>query len=101
MKPKPAINLLASAGFALFATAIYGGPLHAADATRGQQLYQNQCTTCHESLVHVRRDRRAKDLAAVRTQIVRWSSTMGLQWKDEEIDDVLAFLNARYYGYPQ
>ncbi len=70
-----------------------------ADARRGQLLYENHCTACHESVVHVREDRKATSLAGIRKQVVRWSSELELEWGPEEIGSVVEFLNTRYYGF--
>lgn len=64
---------------------------------RGQLLYENHCRGCHESVVHVRERRRASTLAALEGWVRRWVAAQSLGWDDEEIAEVTAFLNARYY----
>ena len=88
------LALLFSCIFAAISTTV-----PAAEPERGQKLYENHCTECHASVVHVREDRRAKTLDDIRFQIVRWRDVLSLPWTDSEIDDVLLFLNARYYRY--
>jgi hypothetical protein len=73
---------------------------YAADPERGRSLYENHCTQCHESLVHVRQHRRATSLDAVRYQINRWRGVLGLDWSSAESEDVLHYLNDQYYRYP-
>lgn len=72
----------------------------AADPERGRLLYENHCTDCHESLVHIRDERKADSPAALRAQIERWRDTLDLSWGDDEVDDVQAYLNQRFYGHP-
>jgi mono/diheme cytochrome c family protein len=67
---------------------------------RGRQLYENHCTGCHESQVHIREKRKARTLTDVRGFVQRWAEVQALGWTDEEISEVLAYLNATYYKYP-
>jgi hypothetical protein len=74
-------------------------PALAADEERGRLLYENHCTGCHESLVHIRETRKADTPAAIREQIERWRAVLDLDWQASEVDDVLEYLNRRYYHY--
>jgi cytochrome c5 len=66
---------------------------------RGQQLYENHCTSCHESTVYIRERRRAKTFADVRGWTVHWSKELKLNWGQEEVDDVVRYLNGQFYRY--
>lgn len=68
--------------------------------SRGQLLHENHCTTCHESVVHIRSDRRAKSLKALEGWVAHWASEQKLGWGPEEIGDVVEYLNRRYYKFP-
>jgi len=68
-----------------------------ADETRGRLLYENHCTVCHESTLHIREDRRVADRAGLMTMVVRWSGELKLDWTAEEMVDVVDFLDAEYY----
>ena len=72
----------------------------AAEPGRGELLYENHCTDCHESIIHIRDKRKARSIADIRAQIVRWQDVLTLQWTAQEVDDVLRLLNDRYYHYP-
>lgn len=78
-----------------------GEPALAADTERGQLLYENHCTGCHTSRAHIREARKAKDEATLRQQIVRWQTNQKLKWSAIDVDDVYAFLDARYYKLGQ
>jgi len=67
--------------------------------SRGQLLYENHCTSCHDSVVHVRANRRAKSSADVAYWVQRWSFDTGLGWKADEIDAVTQYLMRRYYKF--
>jgi len=91
MRPAP----LAAIAFC----ALLAWPASAADAQRGRALYEAGCTGCHAESVHGRARREAADLEAVRRWVRRWSANLGLKWSEEEVGDVAAHLNARYYRF--
>ena len=66
---------------------------------RGQLLYENHCTVCHASVVHLRTDRRAKSLPEIRTWVMHWSGYLKLRWGKEEVDDVVNHLNQQFYKF--
>lgn len=66
---------------------------------RGMELYENHCTGCHASQVHIREKRKAKSLAQVEWWIRHWVKELKLPWTDEETKEVLTYLNRRYYQY--
>lgn len=67
--------------------------------SRGQLLYENHCLACHESSVHIRARRTARAMPDVRASVARWAMHLKLDWKQEEIDDVAAYLNGRFYQF--
>ena len=71
-----------------------------ADAERGRLLYENHCTSCHISTLHVREQRKSKTPAEMRAWIVRWSGELKLNWSEDELADVYRYLNNRYYKFP-
>lgn len=71
-----------------------------ADAERGRLLYENHCIHCHESVVHIREDRKVGSVDELRQQIQRWQGVLTLGWQEVEIEDVLEYLNGQYYKLP-
>lgn len=69
------------------------------NAERGRLLYENHCTTCHTSTAHIRAKRAAHSLGDIRKQVLRWSGQLELQWRAEEVRDVVEYLNRTYYGF--
>ena len=65
--------------------------------SRGQLLYENHCLECHTSVVHIRNNRKAVTLTEVRNFVIRWSHELRLPWQEEEIDDVVRYLDQQYY----
>jgi mono/diheme cytochrome c family protein len=73
----------------------------AEEPDRGRLLYENHCTSCHESVVHIRQDRKARSLQEVTWQITRWAAVQNLDWRYDEVRDVLGYLNAHFYRFAE
>jgi hypothetical protein len=71
-----------------------------AGAERGRLLYENHCTSCHISTLHIRDQRKSKTPAEMRAWILRWSGELKLDWREDELADVYQYLNNRYYKFP-
>ena len=86
----------------LFSTAI------ASDVNRGKSLHDDNCIECHVSIqggdgsgIYTREDRRIDSLPALRSQVNRCKNSMGVSWPEDQIDDVVAYLNSMYYKFPE
>ncbi|MEZ5542808.1 MAG: cytochrome c [Pseudomonadota bacterium] len=71
----------------------------AADINRGQELQQENCMNCHDDGVYTRDNRKIGSLSALETQVRRCELTLGLQWFDEDVADVVAYLNDAFYKF--
>lgn len=71
-----------------------------ADLGRGELLYSARCVGCHDKSVHQREARKAMTIQGIRLQVQRWDAYMGGAWREAEVNDVVAYLNQRYYGFP-
>ena len=69
----------------------------AADAERGKQLVDKHCTSCHDDKVYTRENRRVTTLDGLKKQVKRCELNLGLTWFDEDINDVVNYLNSTYY----
>jgi cytochrome c5 len=65
--------------------------------SRGQMLYENHCQGCHTSVVHVREMRRVRSMNDLEHWVKRWAGTLKLPWSADEIQDVIDYLDQRYY----
>jgi len=84
----------------LIAAAVLMIPLSVmADQERGRLLYENHCAFCHASTVHIREQRKARTPAELRAWIQRWNDELKLNWQDNDVNDVLQYLNNRYYHF--
>jgi mono/diheme cytochrome c family protein len=71
-----------------------------ADSGRGRALYELRCVACHSESVHSRDKRVATNYDEIRHWVTRWNAELGAHWNKEEIEDVTAYLNERFYSYP-
>ena len=85
--------------FALVLLTIASMSLRAADLENGDDLHFEHCTGCHDSSVYIRSDRKMKNLEMLGRQVRFCKDTIGAPWFDDEVDDVIAFLNANYYRF--
>ncbi|MGD2074200.1 MAG: cytochrome c [Gammaproteobacteria bacterium] len=70
-----------------------------ADAERGKALHDEHCTKCHGSGVYTRDDHFVKDKAGLKKQVQRCHLTVGAQWFEEDVNDVVEYLNSMYYHF--
>jgi mono/diheme cytochrome c family protein len=68
---------------------------------RGQALYENHCQTCHEEQVHMRDSRRTSSIEDLRQRVASWSYHAALGWSEEEVADVVDYLDRRFYHFPE
>lgn len=66
----------------------------------GQMLYANHCTNCHESAVHMRAHRKAKNLQDLVYWVNQRADWLQLGWTVAEKRAVMDYVNQRYYHYP-
>ena len=71
----------------------------AADPGHGKALQQENCMSCHDDDVYTRKDRKVTTLAGLDKQVRRCELTLGLQWFDEDVADVVGYLNESFYGF--
>ncbi len=71
--------------------------IHAEDISLGKELHQENCLECHKPELYERADRTVKTMKHLRSQVLFCAVNNDVEWFDEEIDDVTAYLNAFYY----
>jgi len=82
---------------ALVGLALIALPALATEPDRGRMLYENHCLGCHESRLHIREDRQMDSIAGLRAEIRRWGTVQELKWRQQDVEDVLDYLNEHYY----
>lgn len=74
--------------------------LAAADLDHGRKLYENTCDSCHTTTPHWRDKRLVDSWTGLLQQVDRWQRNSGQRWDPADINDVAAYLNARFYKLP-
>ncbi len=83
-------------------------PAQAVDLKRGKELVQENCVKCHADMmggdgskIYTRADRRIDSLEALNKQVHRCKNSLGVSWPEDQIADVVAYLNKTYYKFKQ
>ena len=102
---KRARKLLA-AGAAATTLALAAGSAAAqppADPARGKTLYETYCGVCHYERLHQRSRERSivRSLADLRDQVARWAPQTARRFEPQELEDIVAYLNASHYRFKQ
>ncbi|MBK1642517.1 hypothetical protein CKO12_11630 [Chromatium okenii] len=63
--------------------------------------YQTSCTTCHGTDVYTSTKRRITSFDALERQVNRCTLALSLRWSNNEVHDVSAYLNQRFYHFPR
>ncbi len=95
MKTLTILLLTSLASSAALASTDQGAP----DPANGEQLVSQNCTRCHDDSVYTRPNRRIKNLPALGKQVRFCKDTIGITWFDDEVNDVIYFLNDKYYHF--
>lgn len=77
---------------------------YAANAAHGKDLHDANCQSCHSSLmggnpdlIYTRSDRRVSSIDGLKNQVTRCKTTVGVAWPEDQIDDVVEYLNTNFY----
>jgi mono/diheme cytochrome c family protein len=76
----------------------------AANPAHGKELHDANCQSCHSSLmagdpdrIYTRSDRRVSSIDGLRKQVTRCKTTVGVAWPEDQIEDVVDYLNTNFY----
>ena len=76
----------------------------AANPAHGKDLHDANCMSCHSSLmggnpnmIYTRSDRRVNSIDGLRNQVTRCKTTVGVPWPEDQIEDVVEYLNSNFY----
>ena len=85
----------------LFTAALFVGtiPAIAADPENGSKLHAENCSRCHDSSVYTRENRHVQSLPRLGRQVRLCKDNLGITWFDDEVNDVIHYLNTRYYKF--
>lgn len=73
------------------------------NAENGKRLFgekPDKCLSCHADPQHFTRKDRAKDLQTLEKWVRQCDIRHNTSWFDEDVKDVVSYLNQTYYHYP-
>ena len=70
------------------------------DAAAGKRLYDANCTSCHDSSVFTRQNRRVTSLDALRGQVQACGHMARQDFSPKQVQDLVKYLNDQFYRFP-
>jgi mono/diheme cytochrome c family protein len=71
----------------------------AGDLARGAKLHED-CLGCHGTELYVPPRAKVKTLSALKKETEKWNDRMNPKFTRQEIEDLVAWLNATFYKFP-
>jgi len=71
----------------------------AADLANGEALHQRKCTGCHDHRQYTRPNRIVHTFEDLHARVKFCDGAANAGFSADDIDDVVAYLNARYYKF--
>jgi mono/diheme cytochrome c family protein len=79
--------------------AMAGPAAGAGDPVKGARLHDD-CLGCHGTELYVPPRAKVKTLTALKKETGRWNDRMNPKFTKQEIEDLVAYLNANFYKFP-
>ena len=77
-----------------------------ADINNGKELHDSNCTSCHISIqggdgsgIYTRENKRIETYPALIKQVNRCRDSLGVQWPENHVNDVVEYLNTTFYKF--
>jgi len=77
-----------------------------ADIENGKELHDSNCTSCHISIqggdgsgIYTRDHKRIETYPALIKQVNRCRDSLGMEWPENHVNDVVNYLNTTFYKY--
>lgn len=71
------------------------------DIGRGAKLHEQNCFGCHDTRVYTRPNRIIHSYGDLENRVRFCETQNGLAWDDQQIEDVAAYLNAKFYKFKE
>ena len=65
---------------------------------RGEEIHK-VCLPCHNTTLYVSPQRQIQSLPELRDEVARWGDYYNPALSQQDIDDVTAYLNAKFYNF--
>ena len=69
------------------------------DAKKGEAIHSAHCVACHTSTIYTRPNRTVKTLGGLVGRVNGCSSNLGLKLSNDQINDLVKYLNDNYYKF--
>lgn len=70
------------------------------DPERGASLHE-ACLGCHATELYTPPKAKIKSLSALREEVEKWNDRYNPKFTDQEVQDLVAYLNRDFYKFPQ
>ncbi|MCP4490834.1 MAG: cytochrome c [Gammaproteobacteria bacterium] len=77
----------------------YAAVSGAADVDSGEALHMEHCSACHTASIYTREKRVVADINKLGTQVRFCKDNLGIMWFEEDVGDVVQYLNEQYYHF--
>ena len=85
---------------------IFISTLANADIENGKDLHDSNCTNCHISIqggdgsgIYTRENNRIETYPALIKQVKRCRDSLGVAWPEDDVNDVVKYLNTTFYKF--
>lgn len=90
----------------VFIALVFSQSTYATDISKGKSLHDENCINCHASLlggdgtgIYTRENRKMESYAGLDKQVRRCRDSLGMAWPEEQIIDVITYLNDSFYHF--
>lgn len=83
----------------LLLTTIVATTTYSYDSEEAKEMYEADCTKCHDSKVFTRKETKVKNLSTLKKQVHRCVASQELSWFDEDEENVTKYLNDEFYKF--
>ena len=83
----------------LLSNPLFADPTNNKTMNHAEKLHNAKCTHCHKSEMYTRKNRQINSLGALKNQVRRCEAPANTNWKPQETDAVIEFLNKEYYKF--
>ncbi len=103
----PALYRLVVAGLTMGLAGTSSGAMLLGDSANGKTIHDEKCLGCHSAQfkdpaqVYLRSPRRVNTIEGLMKQVPFCSKQTGANLNEQEIDDVIKYLNETYYKFKQ
>jgi mono/diheme cytochrome c family protein len=93
-------RLLAVALLPLVLLILGGCDTVSGDSVRGAELHKD-CVGCHATELYRPPKAKVKTLDALKAETERWNDRMNPKFTEQEVEDLVAYLNSNFYKFPR